>query len=77
VVVHDPQPFLNTSRHFLAGMNFIYDAAGGYVGFQWTGGAGGQDVDLSFVVLTLSAPSPFRHGRAKSRPSTRQQEALT
>ena len=40
VVVHDPAPFLNTSRHFLSGMNFIYDAAGGYVGFQWTGGAG-------------------------------------
>jgi hypothetical protein len=39
VVVHDPAPFLNTSRHFLSGMNFIYDAAGGYVGFQWTGGA--------------------------------------
>jgi hypothetical protein len=36
VVVHDPAPFLNTSRHFLSGMNFIYDAAGGYVGFQWT-----------------------------------------
>ena len=43
VVVHDPQPFLNSSRHFLSGMNFIYDAAGGYVGFQWTGGAGGSD----------------------------------
>ena len=42
VVVHDPQPFLNTSRHFLSGMNFIYDAAGGYVGFQWTGGASGN-----------------------------------
>jgi hypothetical protein len=39
VMVHDPAPFLNTSRHFLSGMNFIYDAAGGYVGFQWTGGA--------------------------------------
>jgi hypothetical protein len=23
-------------------MNFIYDAAAGYVGFQWTGGAGGS-----------------------------------
>jgi hypothetical protein len=42
VVVHDPQPFLNSSRHFLSGMNFIYDAAGGYVGFQWTGGASGS-----------------------------------
>ena len=42
VVVHDPAPFLNSSRHFLSGMNFIYDAAGGYVGFQWTGGASGN-----------------------------------
>lgn len=39
VVVHDPAPFLNTSRHFLAGMNLIYDETEGYVGFQWTGGA--------------------------------------
>src|SRR5262249_41530853 len=39
VIVHDPAPCVNTSRHFLAGMNLIYDETEGYVGFQWTGGA--------------------------------------
>jgi hypothetical protein len=43
VIVRDATgAFLNTSRHFLAGMNFIYDETGGYVGFQWTGGASGS-----------------------------------
>ena len=39
VVVHDAGVFLNTSRHVLAGMNFIFDEAEGYVGYQWNGGA--------------------------------------
>jgi hypothetical protein len=44
VIVHNASgAFLNTSRHFLAGMNFIYDESGGYVGFQWTGAANGSD----------------------------------
>ena len=44
VIVHDASgAFLNTSRHFLAGMNLIYDETGGYVGFQWTGAANCSD----------------------------------
>lgn len=30
-------PFLNTSRHVLAGFNYIYDSTNGYVGYVWNG----------------------------------------
>jgi hypothetical protein len=33
-VVHGPKIFLNTSRHWLKGMNLIYDNTHGYVGYQ-------------------------------------------
>jgi predicted aspartyl protease len=32
-----PQPFVNTSVHFLNGFDFLYDADGGMVGYRWTG----------------------------------------
>jgi len=35
-VVHDAGVFVNTSRLFLEGFNYLYDAAGGYVGYGWT-----------------------------------------
>jgi len=39
VVVHDPGTFVNTGRMFLQGFDYLYDAAGGYVGYAWTGRA--------------------------------------
>lgn len=35
-VVHDVGVFVNTSRMFLEGFNYLYDAAGGFVGYGWT-----------------------------------------
>jgi hypothetical protein len=40
-VVHDPGVFVNTGRMFLEGFDYLYDAAGGYAGFGWTGRLGG------------------------------------
>lgn len=37
VVSNGPKVFLNTSRHFLGGINFIYDNKNGYVGYIWNG----------------------------------------
>jgi len=34
-VVHDPGTFVNTGRMFLQGFDYLYDAAGGYVGYAW------------------------------------------
>ncbi|MCW5736540.1 MAG: hypothetical protein KIS73_20605 [Enhydrobacter sp.] len=36
-VVHDPGVFVNTGRMFLQGFDYLYDAAGGYVGYAWAG----------------------------------------
>jgi hypothetical protein len=36
-VVHDAGVFVNTGRMFLEGFDYLYDAAGGYVGFGWNG----------------------------------------
>jgi hypothetical protein len=36
-VVHDPTIFVNTGRLFLEGFDYLYDAAGGYVGYGWNG----------------------------------------
>jgi hypothetical protein len=36
-IVHDPGTFVNTGRMFLHGFDYLYDAAGGYVGYSWTG----------------------------------------
>ncbi|HSI00244.1 MAG TPA: hypothetical protein VLA02_06545 [Reyranella sp.] len=36
-VVHDPGTFVNTGRMFLQGFDYLYDAAGGYVGYSWAG----------------------------------------
>lgn len=36
-VVHDAGVFVNTGRMFLQGFDYLYDAAGGYVGFGWNG----------------------------------------
>ena len=33
--------FLNTSRHFLGGLDLIYDEADGFAGYRWTGNASG------------------------------------
>jgi hypothetical protein len=35
-VVHDPGTFVNTGRMFLQGFDYLYDAAGGYVGYAAT-----------------------------------------
>lgn len=32
-----PQPFVNTSVHFLNGFDYLYDADAGMVGYRWTG----------------------------------------
>ena len=36
-VVRDRGVFVNTGRMFLEGFDYLYDAAGGYVGFGWNG----------------------------------------
>lgn len=36
-VVHDAGVFVNTGRMFLQGFDYLYDAAGGYVGYAWAG----------------------------------------
>jgi hypothetical protein len=36
-VVRDRGVFVNTGRMFLGGFDYLYDAAGGYVGFGWNG----------------------------------------
>ncbi|WP_422012532.1 hypothetical protein [Reyranella sp.] len=36
-VVRDATVFVNTGRMFLEGFDYLYDAAGGYVGFGWNG----------------------------------------
>ncbi len=36
-VVHDATVFVNTGRMFLEGFDYLYDAAGGYVGYGWNG----------------------------------------
>ena len=34
-VVRDRGVFVNTGRMFLEGFDYLYDAAGGYVGYGW------------------------------------------
>ncbi len=34
-MVHDANVFVNTGRMFLEGFDYLYDAAGGYVGYGW------------------------------------------
>jgi hypothetical protein len=41
VMVNGSAVFLNTSRHFLGGLDLIYDEAVGFVGYRWTGNASG------------------------------------
>ena len=36
-VVHDANVFVNTGRMFLEGFDYLYDAAGGHVGYGWNG----------------------------------------
>ena len=36
-VVRDAGVFVNTGRMFLQGFDYLYDAAGGYVGYGWNG----------------------------------------
>ena len=36
-VVKDAGVFANTGRMFLQGFDYLYDAAGGYVGYGWNG----------------------------------------
>jgi len=39
-IVRDGRRVVNTARMFLQGFDYLYDAAGGYVGYGWTGRAG-------------------------------------
>jgi len=39
-IVHDAGVFVNTGRLFFEGFNYLYDAAGGYVGYAWNGRLG-------------------------------------
>lgn len=52
-VVHDRGVFVNTGRMFLEGFDYLYDAAGGFVGFGWNGrlssGYGGVTPGLSYA----------------------------
>ena len=36
-IVHDAGVFVNTGRLFFEGFDYLYDAAGGYVGYGWNG----------------------------------------
>ena len=44
-----PTIYWNTSRHFLGGMDFVYDNTNGYAGFIWTGATSDQ---FGFVIPT-------------------------
>jgi len=50
-VVRDRGVFVNTGRQFLEGFDYLYDAAGGYVGYGWnrrlSGSLGGVTPGLS------------------------------
>ena len=52
-VVHDRGVFVNTGLMFLEGFDYLYDAAGGHVGFGWNGrlssGYGGVTPGLSYA----------------------------
>jgi hypothetical protein len=52
-VVHDGGVFVNTGRLFLEGFDYLYDAAGGYVGYGWnrrlSGAYGGVTPSLSLA----------------------------
>ncbi len=41
VVVRDPGIFVNMGRMFFEGFDYLYDAAGGYVGYGWNGRVSG------------------------------------
>jgi hypothetical protein len=41
-IVHDAGVFVNTGRLFFEGFNYLYDAAGGYVGYAWNGRLGSR-----------------------------------
>ena len=41
-VVRDRGVFVNTGRMFLEGFDYLYDAAGGYVGYGWNGRLSGS-----------------------------------
>jgi hypothetical protein len=42
-VVHDAGVFVNTGRMFYQGFDYLYDAAGGYVGYGWNGRLSGDN----------------------------------
>jgi hypothetical protein len=41
-VVRDRGVFVNTGRMFLEGFDYLYDAAGGFVGYRWNGRLSGD-----------------------------------
>lgn len=48
-VQNRPTVYWNTSRHFLGGMNQVYDNTNGYAGFIWTGNTSSE---FGFVIPT-------------------------
>ncbi|WP_204324322.1 hypothetical protein, partial [Stenotrophomonas maltophilia] len=39
-VVGGSAVYVNTGREFFEGFDYLYDAAGGYVGYRWNGAVG-------------------------------------
>ncbi len=57
-----PSIFLNTGREFFAGFDYVYDAAGGYVGYRWNGDADsryGQVTPSLALTGDVALPSGF------------------
>jgi hypothetical protein len=42
-IVQDAGVFVNTGRLFFEGFDYLYDAAGGYVGYGWNGRLSGDN----------------------------------
>ena len=62
VVKDGPSIFLNTGREFYDGFDYVYDAAGGFVGYRWNGKVDskyGQVTPSLAVVGDVSLPNNF------------------
>ena len=56
--------FVNTGRQFLQGFDYLYDAAGGYVGYAWTGRASSMYGSVARMPVTAA----LRAGSAERDP---------
>ncbi len=58
--------FLNTSRHVLGGMNFLYDNTNGYIGYIWNGGT--PDSKGSVTPATTSSATALISSHNPAKP---------